>query len=577
MLNSKIYKTENVKSRLLSGKKLTTKVILLSLLFASMSLQTMSQNYCITNQFNFGGSENDAVYSIIKIADGYVISGSTNSQDGNFNVPHNHDVDGFIAKFDFNHNLIWQHTYGGKDYDDLFSIKSTGDGGFIAAGLTSSNEHDVSGHHGGRYDAWVVKFNSLGILQWQRCYGGKAVDYPYEIHVVPGGYQVVGLTNSDNDGDVPVNRGGYDAWLLTISSSGNVLSSYCYGGSGDDEMTSISRNANGTSTFNAFTFSNDGQVSGNHGNGDIWLVNIDNNNGNIIWQKCIGGSARDVPHTIARTVDGNIVLSIGGNSNDGDFIGSTSGCQAGFTAKLMKVNPETGAVIWNRNYPHPNRCTASLGALVTTDGGILSMGLITDIPTPSFFDGYVFKVDANGNMLWNKILGGSKSDINVTLWQPGIEINNQYLIPFTSKSHDGDILNPLGGADGWIVTLGTGCSQGLATGIENNLSNEVAIPKYRPHELAVGEIENNHSNEVAIFPNPVTNTTTISFSLTQSGKVSVKIFDVNGRLVSTLADKMFEEGENEIIWNAAESNAGIYFLQFHSAENLQTEKLIVTK
>ncbi|MBK5284163.1 MAG: T9SS type A sorting domain-containing protein, partial [Bacteroidia bacterium] len=329
--------------------------------------------------------------------------------------------------------------------------------------------------------------------------------------------------------------------------------SYCYGGSGEEELTSISKNTNGTSTFNAATASNDGQVSGNHGSDDIWLVNIDNSNGNIIWQKCIGGSAIDNPHNIARTVDGNIVLSVTSNSSDGDFTGSTSGCAAGFTAKLIKVNPETGAVIWTGNYPNPNRCTASFGVLVTTDGGILSMGIITDNPTPSNYDGHVFKVDADGNMLWDKILGGSKSD-NVVFWKTGIEINNQYLIPFTSQSKDGDILNPLGGADGWIVTLGTECSQRLAPGTENNLSNEVTI-----------------------FPNPVTNTTTISFSLSQSQKVSLKIFDVNGRLVSTLADKVFETGENEIVWNANDANAGVYFLQFQSAENLQTEKLIVTK
>jgi hypothetical protein len=365
------------------------------------------------------------------------------------------------------------------------------------------------------------------------------------------------VTTSDNNGDVPANHGGEDAWLLTISPTGNVVSSYCYGGSSDDEMTSISRNTNGTSTFCGLTASNDGQVSGNHGNADIWLVNIDNNNGNIIWQKCIGGSALDVPHTTPRTVDGNLILSIASGSNDGDFIGTPSGCSAGFTAKLMKVNPETGTVIWYRNYPNPNRCTASLGALVTTDGGILSLGVITDNPAiESNFDGYVFKVDADGNMLWDKILGGSKSDINITHWQNGIEINNQYLIPFTSKSTDGDVLNPLGGADCWMVTLGAGCSQrlGLAPGTENNLSNKVAI-----------------------FPNPVTNTATISFSLTQSQKVSFKIFDMNGRLIATLADKIFKAGENELVWNSDKVNAGVYFLQFQSAENVQTEKLIVTK
>jgi len=80
-----------------------------------------------------------------------------------------------------------------------------------------------------------------------------------------------------------------------------------------------------------------------------------------------------------------------------------------------------------------------------------------------------------------------------------------------------------------------------------------------------------------IAPNPVSQSTTIAFTLSQSENVSLKIFDVNGRLVATLADKTFEEGDNELVWSAEEVSAGVYFLQFQSAENLQTEKLIVTK
>jgi len=71
---------------------------------------------------------------------------------------------------------------------------------------------------------------------------------------------------------------------------------------------------------------------------------------------------------------------------------------------------------------------------------------------------------------------------------------------------------------------------------------------------------------MASFPFPFTN-----------HNVSMKIFDVNGRLVSTLMNKVFEAGENEIKWNIADMNAGVYFLQMQTEENFQTEKLIVTK
>jgi photosystem II stability/assembly factor-like uncharacterized protein len=83
--------------------------------------------------------------------------------------------------------------------------------------------------------------------------------------------------------------------------------------------------------------------------------------------------------------------------------------------------------------------------------------------------------------------------------------------------------------------------------------------------------------QFSIYPNPFSNSPTISFFLSQSQNVSMKIFDVSGRLITTLADKVFEAGENELVWNAEEANPGIYFLNLESKEFSQTMKLIVAK
>lgn len=80
-----------------------------------------------------------------------------------------------------------------------------------------------------------------------------------------------------------------------------------------------------------------------------------------------------------------------------------------------------------------------------------------------------------------------------------------------------------------------------------------------------------------IYPNPVSTSTTVSFYVGQTENVSLKIFDVSGRLVTALADASFEEGDYEIIWNAAELNAGIYFLRMETASYSENQKLIVTK
>lgn len=82
---------------------------------------------------------------------------------------------------------------------------------------------------------------------------------------------------------------------------------------------------------------------------------------------------------------------------------------------------------------------------------------------------------------------------------------------------------------------------------------------------------------LAISPGAVFGSSTIYFFLEKSKKVSLRIFDVNGKLVSNLANKNFKAGKNELVWNTGEVNAGVYYLQFLSTENLLTKKLIVTK
>lgn len=94
------------------------------------------------------------------------------------------------------------------------------------------------------------------------------------------------------------------------------------------------------------------------------------------------------------------------------------------------------------------------------------------------------------------------------------------------------------------------------------------------------ESGNSSSPETAlteIFPNPVSNSATITFFLSQTEKVSLKIFDKEGRLVTNLSDKVFEAGENEMEWSTENVNSGIYFLQFQSENNQERKKIIVTK
>jgi hypothetical protein len=80
-----------------------------------------------------------------------------------------------------------------------------------------------------------------------------------------------------------------------------------------------------------------------------------------------------------------------------------------------------------------------------------------------------------------------------------------------------------------------------------------------------------------VYPNPVSSSAVISFSLDREQKVSLRIFDVNGRIVLTLADRIFEAGENKVLCNTEQVEAGIYFLQMKTEAGIESMKLSVTK
>ena len=176
-------------------------------------------------------------------------------------------------KLDSNKNIQWKKEYGGSQVDNPQSIQVTHDGGYIIAGFSNSTDGDITFNHGG-YDAWIVKLDSSGAMQWQKCYGGSGNDEADDIHQLNDGNYIFSGKTISNDGDVSGNHGGYDAWIVKIDSLGNLLWSKCYGGSGNEDFSTIQQTRDNNYIFSTSTESNDGDVSGNHGLEDYWVVKL---------------------------------------------------------------------------------------------------------------------------------------------------------------------------------------------------------------------------------------------------------------------------------------------------------------
>jgi hypothetical protein len=198
----------------------------------------LAQAPAIEWQRALGGSLDEFGLAMDLTTDGgYIVAGSALSNNGD--VPGNYGgTDWWIVKLDVTGTVEWSRHYGGSSIEQPNSIRQTSDGGYIAAGSTRSNDFDVSGNQG-LSDYWVVKLSAAGDIQWQRTYGGSAVDVAFDIEeIAEGGYVVVGEARS-NDGDVSFNNGFTDCWLIKISSTGDLLWERSYGGSSGETGFSV--------------------------------------------------------------------------------------------------------------------------------------------------------------------------------------------------------------------------------------------------------------------------------------------------------------------------------------------------
>lgn len=236
---------------------------------------------------SLGGSNYEFGWCVREISGGFIIAGSTLSNDGDVTGSHGGPGlygDFWIVKIDTAGTILWQRALGGSGDEMATSIEPTSDGGYIAAGMSNSNDGDVSGNHGD-FDYWIVKLDETGIIEWQKSLGGSGIDRALDIRqTTDGGYIVTGMSNSNNDGDVTGNHGGNDYWIVKLDNLGEIEWQKSLGGSGEYDFSyGIRQDADGGYVIAGSSDSNDGDVTGNHGEGDFWVVKLWGDRACAVW------------------------------------------------------------------------------------------------------------------------------------------------------------------------------------------------------------------------------------------------------------------------------------------------------
>ena len=325
---------------------------------------------------------------------------------------------------------VWSNTFGGSEIDEAMDIRETPDGGFILAGHTESSG-------AGRRDAWLIKVDGEGTLEWERTFGGERYDQAYAVGLTTdGGYAFAGYTN-------PAGSSDSDAWLVKTDASGIEEWGRTFGGSRRDEARAMKVTSDGGFVLAGFSDS-----FGTDGSRDVWLIRTEAD-GTQRWAYAYGGNRLDEGHAVAQTSDGGFILAgltasfgagredaylvktdadgiqewsatFGGTENDkahdvqqtsdGGYIvtGWTSSVGSGsFDLWLIKTN-SAGVEEWSRTFGF-SYIDSGHSVAQTPDGGYIVAGYSSD-SVHSGKDLWLIKTDSNGVVEWRRTFGGSRED-----------------------------------------------------------------------------------------------------------------------------------------------------------------------
>jgi len=268
---------------------------------------------------SFGFAGHDHSYQVIETQDGglffagfldVTLSGGQGN-DGLFR----HGVGEFWGtKLDAAGNLVWRRYFGGTSNDRSYAVTETVDGNLVLVGASESDDFDISNPKGS-YDVWAVKVGPTGDFVWEKSFGGSGIDHGYGVIAArDGGVYIAGDTNSD-DQDIGRAIGVTDAWLLKLDADGNMEWEQTYGGSDFDSVLSIKSCQNGDLLLIGNTKSSDAVGVNIAGENDLWLLRC-NPSGQVIWQKNFGGADIDFGFDAVEMRDGRILWVGETRSND---------------------------------------------------------------------------------------------------------------------------------------------------------------------------------------------------------------------------------------------------------------------
>lgn len=486
-----------------------------------------------------GGAAYEHAQTIKTTSDGgSIFIGSTNSFDGDVEGIH-FATDVWVVKLDEAGETEWSKCLGGDGIDEGYDILELPSGGYVLVGNANSLNGDVSGVHDVFQDAWMVRLNSEGEIDWATSIGGNSVEYFYSVAQSGSNFIAVGLTCSDDE-FVSGGLGACDVYIVNVDFTGSVGTTYRYGSAWNDQAKSIAPTPDGGFIIAAEIGGDGGNVEEYFGQTDIWLLKTDYS-GELEWQKTLGGTSMDVPRKIKVLSDGSFLLCGESSSTDGD-IGENNGFYDGWLVKLSA----SGTIQWERSIGGPGY-DGTFDAIELSNQQIVAVSEVYASAEPGDqtphggTDVLLTALDASGNVLWESWYGGSALDRPYSITKKTDEI---WLVAGETNSLDGDIDSLRGNDDVFVFQLG---------------------------ESEIITTQKTIKQSVIIYPQPAQNKVILDH-LGAENQGTYHLFDAFGRIVvrGTLS------GESSKTIDLTGISPGIYILVYPHLSGVQRLPVVIT-
>lgn len=256
--------------------------------------------------------------------------------------------------------------------------------------------------------------------------------------------------------------GNLDYWIIKVNSDGKMDWQKTFGGSYADELKSMVLHGEDIIIAGTSNSIDDGtKTIGARGMDDIWLISLDKD-GHEKWQKVLGSEGSDIVQTLIVTSKNELFIGAHSNSNTGHD--KTKSNKEGTDLWLLKLNLE-GEIVWQETYNHAENETLTsivenqdgtflIGAYVIGNSHFVAKSKLTtrkNKKPPLEDDFLAFKINAQGDVIWSKIVHGDGKDILKKVIETR---DGGYLMAgYSNSTISGDKSTGIGQDDFWIVKL----------------------------------------------------------------------------------------------------------------------------